>query len=158
MSITGISTSLTQLGQSGASYFSQLKDAWQSLQASLQSGDVESANTALASIQSLQQKYQSLFATQDTSTTKKFDSDMQALSDALGKGDMESAKTAFTTLKSDFDAQRQQFAREMTTAVAASESDLLQELLGSNNSSSDNSNSTLLDSLTTAGKNLDVIG
>lgn len=155
MSITGISTtSLVQLGQTGASYFSQMKDAWQSLEKSLTSGDAKAAQTAVATIQKLQDKYQSMFSSQDESKSAQFNADLKALSEALSKGDFGSAKTVVGSLKNDYVAQREQFASKITTAAAAAHSEALQELLGVAKHDSE----SLLDVLSKTGKNLDVMG
>lgn len=157
MSITGISTTnLMQLGQTGASYFTQMKEAWQSLEKSLNSGDTKTAQATVATIQKLQEKYQSMFSSQDESKSTQFNADLKALSEALSKGDLGTAKTAVATLKNDYVTQREQFAGKIATAAAAAHSEALQELLGV--AGANGQSDSLLDVLAKSDKKLDVMG
>jgi hypothetical protein len=82
--------------------FQQIKNDWQSLAKSLQSGDLTSAQDAFASLQQDQQTMGPPPGGENSQITSDFD----ALSSALKSGDLDGAQKAFSQLQTDMQAMR----------------------------------------------------
>ncbi|MBS0409353.1 MAG: hypothetical protein JSR86_05520 [Proteobacteria bacterium] len=102
MSITGVSQTSTQLPSNTT--FQQRNDAFNSLDQALSGGDLSSAQSAFATLQSLGPKDGKGPPPGDGNDPMA--KDMAAVSSALQSGDLSGAQTAFAKLKSDMAAHR----------------------------------------------------
>ncbi len=84
--------------------FQQIKNDWQSLEKSLQSGDLTGAQKAFANLQHGQQS----MGPPPGGENDMIKSDFDALSSALSSGDIDAAQDAFTKLQADMQAMRPQ--------------------------------------------------
>jgi len=82
--------------------FQQIKNDWQSLEKSLQSGDLAGAQKAFASLQQGQQS----MGPPPGGENNQITSDFNALSTALQSGDIAAAQQAFSKLQTDMQAMR----------------------------------------------------
>jgi hypothetical protein len=82
--------------------FQQIKNDWQSLAKSLQSGDLATAQKAFASLQDDQQT----MGPPPGGDNSQISSDFDALSSALKSGDLDAAQKAFSTLQTDMQAMK----------------------------------------------------
>jgi hypothetical protein len=159
MSITPISAA--GLGQYvlQASNSAPLKQALQSLQTSLASGDLSGSQSAFQTLQTLYQNSATAGGT-NLSSSSQLSTDLTALGTALTSGDLSTAQSAFATLQSDLKTSPSPSQTNETTAASQS-LQLVQEVLGTLNSStassSANSTSALLDSVYGSGSSLNVL-
>jgi hypothetical protein len=123
---------------------SQLQQALQTLQNSLDSGDLNGAQSAYKKVQNLNQSQEAASGSSSSNDTQ-LSTDMTALGNALNSSDLTTAKSAFATVKKDLNSTASP-SRTIESNVATQSEQLVQELLSSLNSSSSSSNS--LDSTT----------
>jgi hypothetical protein len=102
MSVTGVSQSSTQLPTNTT--FQQRNDAFNSLDQALSGGDLSSAQSAFATLQSLAPKDGK--GPPPGGGGDPMAKDMAAVSSALQKGDLSAAQSAFAALKSDMAAHK----------------------------------------------------
>ena len=119
---------------------SQLQQALQTLKNSLDSGDLNSAQSAYKTVRNLNQ---SLEAASGISSSKdsQLSTDMTALDNALNSSDLTTAKSAFATVKKDLNSSASP-SRTVESNVATQSEQLVQEMLSSLNSTSSSSNSS----------------
>jgi hypothetical protein len=145
MQIGAISaSSLSQYVQS-AGTSDQLQQLLQALQESLSSGDLNAASSQFADLQKLFQD--SATGTGSTlASNSQLSSDLTALGNALGSNDLSAAQSAFATLEKDLKSNPA--PAQTNEATAASQSvQLVEELLGTVNTSGSSSGSDLTTSV-----------
>jgi hypothetical protein len=128
LSTAGFTQYLALTSNVGAS-----EQAWQSLQQSLASGNLTTAQTAFNTYQQLNQNL--------TGSGSPFATDMTALGKAIASGDLTSAQQAFTTVQNDLKTQPSPAVQSAENAVAQTV-DEVDELLGVDNSGSTSTPST----------------
>jgi len=139
------SISAASLGQYvlSTSNSTQLQQALQTLQSSLSSGDLNSAQAAFGSLQQLNQSLATASGS-SLSSNSQLSTDLTALGSALGSADLSTAQSAFATVQSDL--KNSNSPSQTTESAAASQSvQLVNELLSTlnvNPASSDTSDST----------------
>ena len=107
MSVSGVSNTNLYQANSAQTNFQQIRDSFQQLGQALQSGDLNAAQQAFAS---LQQLIPNLSAGSQTQTGQQgsgqsqFAADLSALSQALQSGDLTKAQDAFAKLQQDMQA------------------------------------------------------
>ncbi|MGB6742692.1 MAG: hypothetical protein WBE38_03470 [Terracidiphilus sp.] len=116
LSTAGFSQYLALTSNVGAS-----QQAWQSLQQSLASGNLTTAQTAFNTYQQLNQS--------TAGSSSQFATDMTALGQAIGSGDVTSAQQAFTTVQNDLKGAPSPVVQSAESAVAQTV-DEVDELLG----------------------------
>ena len=121
----------------------QLQQALQTLQNSITSGDLNGAQSAFETLQTLTQSLATASGTSLTSNSQ-LSTDLTALGSALGSGNLTTAQSAFATVQSDL---KNSTSPSLTNEInAASQSvQMVQELLSTlnvNSSSSGISDST----------------
>jgi len=119
-----------------------LQQSLQTLQNSLASGDLNGAQVAFQTVQTLYQD--STNATGGSQSSSQLSSDLNALGGALSSGDLATAQSAFATVQSDLKNGPSPALTNETNAASQSEQ-LVAELLSTvnvNNSSSSNSELT----------------
>jgi ribosomal protein S20 len=139
MSISPISAA--GLGQSvlAASNSTQLQQTLRTLQNSLTSGDLNGAQTAFNTLQSLNQNPETVSGS-NASSSSQLNTDLTALGSAISAGNLSTAQSAFTAVKSDLNnGNSPSLTNE--TAAATEVGQLVSQLLGSLNvnTSSDSS-------------------
>lgn len=158
MSITPISAA--GLGQYvlQASNSAPLKQALQSLQSSLASGDLSGSQSAFQTLQTLYQN--SATAGGSTlSSNSQLSTDLTALGTALTASDLPTAQSAFATLQNDLKTAPTPSQTNETTAAPQS-LQLVQEILSTLNSSTTSSTdptTSSLDSVYGSGSSLSVL-
>ena len=155
MSITSISAAGLSQYVLQASNSTQQKQALQTLQNSLASGDLNGAQSAFQTLQTL---YQNAATASGTSLSSQLSTDLTALGSALTSGDLSTAQSAFATLQSDLKTSSPSLPNE--TNAASRSVQLVDELLSTltptaSSSTSDSANS-LLQSVY-AGRSLNVL-
>lgn len=130
LSTAGFSQYLALTSNVGAS-----EQAWQSLQQSLASGNLTTAQTAFNTYQQLNQNLTG------SGANSQFATDMTALGKAIASGDATSAQQAFTTLQNDLKTEPSPAVQSAESAVARTVSEV-DELLGVDNSTSPSTTST----------------
>ena len=159
MSITPISAA--GLGQYvlQASNSAPLKQALQSSQTSLASGDLSGSQSAFQTLQTLYRNSATAGAA-NLSSSSQLSTDLTALGTALTSGDLSTAQSAFATLQNDLKTSPSPSQTNETTAASQS-LQLVQGILSTLNSSTDssstNSTSALLDSVYGSGSGLNVL-
>jgi hypothetical protein len=154
ISAAGLSQYVLQAGNS-----TQLKQALQTLQNSLSSGDLNGAQSAFQALQTL---YQNSATTSGSSlaSSSQLSTDLTALGSALTAGDLSTAQSAFATLQSDLKSSPAP-SQTNETGAASQSIQLVQEVLSTLNSSSASSTSdstnSLLESVYGGGKGLNVL-
>ncbi len=144
MSISSISAAgLSQYVLSSSN--SPQQQALQTLQSSLASGDLNSAQSAFETLQAVLQNSATSTGT-TLSANSQFSTDLSALGSALSSGDLSTAQSAFATVLSDLKGSAS--AAQVNEANAASQSlqlveGLLSRLDSSTASSADNTTSLL---------------
>ena len=156
MSVTSISAaSLSQyvLQQSNST---QLKQALQSLQNTLASGDLNGAQSAFQTLQSL---YQNAATVSGTSLSSQLSTDLTALGSALTTGDLSTAQSAFATLQSDLKSSPSPSQTNETNAASQSLQlvDALLSTLNPSPSGTPNPTNSLLESVYGGGGSLNVL-
>ncbi len=147
MSTTSVTSSLlSQLDPTSDSSgnFSKMKQAWQQLSQSLQSGDLDGAKTAFATITQLQQQVQSSKGT-SSNQNSQLSADMKTLGQALQSGDLSSAQSAFAAVQKDMQAAHGHHHHHGSSASSASSSTTeseIEQLLSNTSTSSAQSSST----------------
>jgi hypothetical protein len=110
MSISSVSTNTapTQQVPSNQNAWQQGRQDFADLASALQSGDLQSAQSAFAKLQSALGNLTTGAAPATTATSAQsgVDSDFNALKSALSSGDVQSAQSAFQKLMQDLKAQR----------------------------------------------------
>lgn len=99
MGITPISAASLRQSVLAASDSTQLQATVETLQNSLTSGDLNGAQSAFNSLQSLNRNLEN--ADGPASNNSQLSSDLTALGNALGAGDLSTAQSAFATVKND---------------------------------------------------------
>jgi hypothetical protein len=156
MSITPISAA--GLGQYvlQASNSTQLKQALQSLQNSLASGDLTGSQSAFQALQTLYQNSATAGGT-TLSSNSQLSTDLTAIGTALTAGDLSTAQSAFATLQSDLKSAPTPSQTNETNAASQSlqlVEGILSTLNSSTASSSSSSTTALLDSVYGSGLNV----
>jgi hypothetical protein len=146
MSIRPISAA--SLGQSvlAASNSTQLQQTLQSLQSSLTSGDLNGAQTAFNTLQSLNQNLE-IASGNSASSTSQLSTDLTALGSALSAGNLSTAQSAFATVKNDLNSSNSPSLTNETSA-ASEAGQLVSELLSSLNVNTSSESSSAADSTT----------
>jgi hypothetical protein len=159
MSITSISAAGLSQYVLQASNSTQLKQSLQTLQNSLSSGDLNGAQSAFQTLQTLYQNSATASGS-SLSSSSQLSTDLTALGSALTAGDLSTAQSAFATLQSDL--KNSPTPSQTNETNAASQSiQLVEEVLSTLNSSSassttaDSTNS-LLQSVYGSGNGLNV--
>lgn len=148
MSISSIgSTLLNGLDGTGSSSMSKMQQAWQQLENSLKSGDLDDAKKAYSTITQLQQQMSSQSGS--PSGSSQFASDMKALGDALNSGNLSDAQQAFATVQKDMSNHPHPSAPS-TNSSSSSDSEILQLLQELESSSSKTSSSSGATTTTTS--------
>jgi len=145
MSVSSISAAGLSQYVLQASNSTQLKQALQTLQNSLGSGDLNGAQSAFQTLQTLYQNS----ATAGGSTlasSSQLSTDLTALGTALTAGDLSTAQSAFATLQSDLKTSASP-AQTNETNAASQSLQLVQAVLSTLNSSSASSASDSTNSL-----------
>ncbi len=158
MSITSISAAGLSQYVLQASNSTQLKQSLQTLQNSLSSGDLNGAQSAFQTLQTLYQNSATASGS-SLSSSSQLSTDLTALGSALTAGDLSTAQSAFATLQSDL--KNSPTPSQTNETNAASQSiQLVQEVLSTLNSSSASSTSdstnSLLESVYGSGNGLNV--
>jgi len=122
------------LASSGSS---QLQQALQTLQSSLTSGDLNGAQSAFETVQTLNQDLAAASGN-SLSSSSQLSTDLTTLGSALSSGDLSTAQSAFATVKSDLKSSASPSRTNETNAASQSEQ-LVQELLSTVNVSSSSS-------------------
>ncbi len=143
MSITSISAAGLSQYVLQASNSSQLRQASQSLQNSLASGDLNGAQSAFQALQAL---YQNSATAGGGALSSQLASDLTAIGTALTAGDLSTAQSAFATLQKDLKTAPSPSQTNETTAASQS-LQLVEQVLSMLNSSASDSTSSLLDSV-----------
>jgi hypothetical protein len=130
LSTAGFSQYLALTSNVGAS-----QQAWQSLQQSLASGNLTTAQTAFNTYQQLNQNLTG------SSASSQFATDMTALGQAIGSGDLTTAQQAFTTVQNDLKTEPSPAVQSAESAVAQTVNEV-DDLLGLDNSASASTTST----------------
>jgi ribosomal protein S20 len=123
---------------------SQLQQALQTLQTSLTSGDLDSAQSAFQTVQNLNQSLEAANGS-SASNSSQLSTDMTALGGALSSGDLSTAQSAFATVQSDLKSSASP-SQTLETSAASQSEQLVQELLSTVSESS--SSSSISDSTT----------
>ncbi len=119
-----------------------MKQAWQQLSQSLQSGDLQDAQSAFATITQLQQQMQSSKTGSPQNQNSQLSADMKTLGQALQSGDLSSAQSAFAAVQKDMQATHgHHHHHESSSASAESQSEVEQLLSTEPSSSGQNSGS-----------------
>lgn len=115
---------------SSSTKFSQMKQAWQQLSESLQSGDLAGAQTAFATITSLQQQTSGSASHTNNSQLSK---DMQSLGQALQSGNLSAAQSAFAAVQNDLKSThgRHHHGGSASASAGTEATGALEELLSS---------------------------
>ncbi|MFZ0562581.1 MAG: hypothetical protein WBX02_09425 [Terriglobales bacterium] len=140
--------SAASLGQSvlAASNSTQLQQTLQTLQNSLTSGDLNGAQTAFNTLQSLNQNLETVSGSADSSNSQ-LSTDLTALGSALSAGNLSTAQSAFATVKNDLNSSNS--PSHTNEASAASEAgQLVSQLLSSLNVNTPSETSGTADSTT----------
>jgi hypothetical protein len=119
-----------------SSNLTKSQQAWQTLQQSLASGNLSSAQTAFNNYQQLNQNLANISGT--STTTTQLSTDMTALGVALTSGNLGTAQSAFATVQNDLKSTPSQAMANANAAMAQVEgwvNDLL-DLSDASNSSS----------------------
>jgi ribosomal protein S20 len=160
VSITPISAA--SLGQYvlQASNSTLLKQALQNLQNSLGSGDLNGAQSAFQTLQTLYQN-SATAAGSTLSSSSQLSTDLTAISSALTLGDLATAQSAFATLQSDLKTSSSPALTNESNAASQSVQ-LVDGLLSTLNSSStasatSTSTNSLLESVYGSGSGLNVL-
>jgi ribosomal protein S20 len=143
VSITSISAAGLSQYVLQASNSSQLRQASQSLQNSLASGDLNGAQSAFQALQTL---YQNSATAGGGALSSQLASDLTAIGTALTAGDLSTAQSAFATLQKDLKTAPSPSQTNETTAASQS-LQLVEQVLSTLNSSASDSTSSLLDSV-----------
>jgi hypothetical protein len=157
MSTTSISAA--SLGQYvlQASNSAPLKQALQSLQTSLASGDLSGSQSAFQTLQTLYQSSATAGGT-TLSSSSQLSTDLTALGTALTAGDLPTAQSAFATLQNDLKTASTPSQTNETTAASQS-LQLVEGILSTLNTSATSSTdptTSLLDSVYGSGGSLNV--
>ncbi len=137
-----------------------LKQALQTLQNSLAAGNLSGAQSAFQTLQNLYQNSATAGGSSLSSDTQ-LSTDLTALGSALSSGDLSTAQSAFATLQSDLKSSpTPAVTNEMNAATQSVQ--LVDELLGSMNSSSASSSTSgaansILESFYGSGSGLNVL-
>jgi hypothetical protein len=154
--------SAASLGQSvlAASHSTQLQASMDNLQSSLSSGDLNDAQTAFDTLQSLNQSSQN--ASGSASSNSQLSSDLTALGNAIGLGDLSTAQSAFASVKNDLKSSNSP-SQANETSVANEAEQLVSELLttlnvntSSESSSASDSTTSVLERVYGSSRSLDV--
>lgn len=140
--------SAASLGQSvlAASNSTQLQQTLQTLQNSLTSGDLNGAQAAFNTLQSLNQNLETVSGSADSSNSQ-LSTDLTALGSALSAGNLSTAQSAFATVKNDLNSSNS--PSQTNEASAASEAgQLVSQLLSSLNVNTPSETSGTADSTT----------
>jgi ribosomal protein S20 len=120
----------------------QLQQAMQALQDSITSGDLNGAQSAFETVQTLNQ---SLATASGDASSSQFSTDLTTLGSALNAGDLSTAQSAFATVQSDLkNNSSPSYTNEISAASQSSQ--IVQELLSTLSVSS--SSSSISDSTT----------
>ena len=139
-----------------ASNSTQLKQALQSLQNTLASGDLNGAQSAFQTLQTL---YQNAATASGSSLSSQLSTDLTALGSALTSGDLSTAQSAFATLQSDLKSSPSPSQTNETNAASQSLQlvDALLSTLNPSPSGTANPTNSLLESVYGDGGSLNVL-
>jgi hypothetical protein len=140
--------SAARLGQSvlAASNSTQLQQTLQTLQNSLTSGDLNGAQTAFNTLQSLNQNLETASGNADSGSSQ-LSTDLTALGTAISTGNLSTAQSAFATVKNDL--HNSNSPSQTNEANAATEAEqLVSQLLSSLNVNTPSETSSTADSTT----------
>jgi hypothetical protein len=160
MSITSISAAGLSQYVLQSSNSTQLKQALQTLQNSLASGDLNGAQSAFQTLQTLYQNSATASGS-SLSSSSQLSTDLTALGSALTSGDLSTAQSAFATLQSDLKNSPSPSQTNETNAASQSVQ-LVEEVLSTLNSSSassstSNPTNSLLESVYGSSSGLNVL-
>jgi hypothetical protein len=146
MSISPISAA--SLGQSvlAASNSTQLQQTLQTLQNSLTSGDLNGAQGAFNTLQSLNQNLATASGN-SASSSSQLSTDLTALGSAISAGNLSTAQSAFATVKDDLSNSNSPFLANETNA-ATEAGQFVSQLLSSLNGNTSTVSSNAADSTT----------
>ena len=139
MTVGSISAAGLSEGVLSSSNSNQLKQILDTLQNSLTSGDLNGAQSAFQSLQTLSQNQAT--ASGSSLSSSQLSTDLTTLDSALSSGDLTSAQSAFTTIQSDLKNAASP-SLTLETNVASQSQQLVQELLSSLSSSSSSSSTS----------------
>lgn len=145
MAITPISAASLRESVLAAGNSTQLQATLQTLQNSLTSGDLNGAQSAFETLQTLNQNLENSNGT--TSSNPQLSSDLTALGNALGTGDLSTAQSAFATVKNDLTNSNSPSGTNETSA-AKEAGQLVSELLSTLNVNTSPESSSAADSTT----------
>jgi hypothetical protein len=140
--------SAARLGQSvlAASNSTQLQQTLQTLQNSLTSGDLNGAQTAFNTLQSLNQNLETASGNADSGSSQ-LSTDLTALGTAISTGNLSTAQSALATVKNDL--HNSNSPSQINEANAATEAEqLVSQLLSSLNVNTPSETSSTADSTT----------
>jgi hypothetical protein len=147
MPVAALSTAGFSQYISASSNVSASQQAWESLQQSLASGNLTTAQSAFNAYNQLTHGSTAASNASSSSTTSsQLSTDMAALGSAIGSGNLSSAQSAFATVQSDLKSAPSQAVVNAESAVAQTVQ-WVDDLLSLSNSSS-SSNSTPVDPTT----------
>jgi hypothetical protein len=153
MSVGSITSSLLSgLDSTTNSTFSKMQQAWKDLEASLKSGDLNSAKKDYATITQLQQQMTSQFRTPPGGS--QLSSDMEAIGKALDSGNLSDAQQAFAAVQNDM-KNHPHPAMQQSNSSSSTDSEIIQLLQELESSSSGGSSSSTTSS-STAGQGISV--
>jgi len=134
----------------------QQKQALQSLQNTLASGDLNGAQSAFQTLQTL---YQNAATASGSSLSSQLSTDLTALGSALTSGDLSTAQSAFATLQSDLKSSPSPSQTNETNAASQSLQlvDALLSTLNPSPSGTANPTNSLLESVYGDGGSLNVL-
>jgi hypothetical protein len=160
MTVGSISAAGLSQSTYSSSGTSQLQQLLKSLQSSLASGDMDSAQTAFQALQTALQG-EAAAGGSSLASNSQLSSDLTTLGTALGSGDVASARSAFATLQNDLQGSS---SPAMTNEISASAESvqLVQGLLSTLDTSSGASSSadqttSLLQSVYGSGGKVNVV-
>jgi len=161
MSITSISAAGLSQYVLQSSNSTQLKQALQTLQNTLASGDLNGAQSAFQTLQTLYQNSATASGSSSLSSSSQLSTDLTALGSALTAGDLSTAQSAFATLQSDLKTSPSPSLTNETNAASQSVQ-LVEAVLNTLNSSSassrtSNSTNSLLESVYGSSSALNVL-
>jgi ribosomal protein S20 len=117
MAIAALSTAGFSQYVAASSNVPASQQAWQSLQQSMASGNLSSAQTAFNTYNQLNQNTSSAADGSTTSPSSQLSTDMTALGSAISSGNLSTAQSAFTTVQNDLKSAPSQSVTNAETAV-----------------------------------------